>query len=150
MKYFKILLLSAITMALVFSFAYAAGNVEKGKALFNDPKAFNAPGEKSCNSCHPDGKGLEKAGAEGAKTWTNPGGKWLSLEDANNVCIMLANKGKTIDPMSEDMQDLVAYIRSLAKSASMEQKKDEMMDKAKEKMMMEKMKGDMPKKLPGY
>src|SRR5512142_2944690 len=108
MKYSKIVLLFAMTVALVSSFAFAAGNVEKGKALFNDTHAFNAPGDKSCSSCHPDGKGLENAGAEGKKTWTNPGGKWLALEDANNVCIMLANKGKTIDPMSEDMKDLVA------------------------------------------
>jgi cytochrome c553 len=154
MKYFKIVLLSTMTVALIFSFAYAAGNIEKGKALFNDPNAFNAPGEKSCSLCHPDGKGLEKAGAEGKKSWTNPGGTWLALEDANNVCIMMANKGKTIDPMSEDMKDLVAFIRSLAKGAATEQKKDETKDetieKMKEKMMMEKMKGDMPKKLPSY
>jgi cytochrome c553 len=150
MKYFKIVLLSTMTVALIFSFAYAAGNVEKGKALFNNPNAFNAPGEKSCSSCHPDGKGLEKARAEGKKSWTNPGGTWLALEDANNICIMMANKGKTIDPMSEDMQDLVAFIRSLANGAATEQKKDETIDKLKEKMLMEKMKGDMPKKLPGY
>jgi mono/diheme cytochrome c family protein len=154
-KYFKILLLSAIAVALVFSFAYAAGNVDKGKALFNDPKAFNAPGEKSCSSCHPDGKGLEKAGAEGKKTWTNPGGAWLALEDANNVCIMLANKGKTIDPMSEDMKDLVAFIKSLGKSKvtdkeGMEQKKDDTIEKMKEKMIQEEMKGKMPTKIPGY
>ncbi len=147
MKYIKVLLLSTIAVALVFSFASAAGNVEKGKALFNDSKAFNAPGEKSCSSCHPDGKGLEKAGAEGKKTWTNPGGTWLALEDANNVCIMLANKGKSIDPMSEDMKDLVAFIKSLDKSKAtgmkegMEQKKEE---------IMEKMKEGVPKKIPGY
>jgi cytochrome c553 len=146
-KHFKILLLSMIAVALILSFAYAAGNVEKGKALFNDPKAFNATGEKSCNSCHPDGKGLEKAGVEGKETWTNPGGTWLALEDANNVCIMMANKGKTIDPMSEDMKDLVAFIKSLAKSKAtgikegVEQKKGE---------IMEKMKEEMPKKIPGY
>lgn len=156
MKYLKIVLLSTMALALIFSFAYAAGNVEKGKALFSDPKAFNAPGEKSCSSCHPGGKGLEKAGAEGKKSWTNPGGTWLALEDANNVCIMMANKGKTIDPMSEDMKDLVAFIRSLAKGAAtemkegIEQKKDETIEKMEEKMMMDKMKGDMPKKLPGY
>jgi hypothetical protein len=155
-KYIRILLLSAITVALVFSFAYAAGNVEKGKALFNDPKAFNAPGEKSCSSCHPDGKGLEKAGTDGKKTWTNPGGTWLALEDANNVCIMMANKGKTIDPISDDMKDLVAFIRSLDKSKAtglkegMEQKKGDTMEKMKEKMIMEEMKDKMPKKLPGY
>lgn len=115
MKALRVVLLSIAVVGLIFSFAFAMGNVEKGKALFNDPKAFGAPGEKSCNSCHPDGKGLEKAGAKGKKEWTNPGGKWLSLEDANNVCIMMANKGKTIDPKSEEMMDLVAYIKSLAK-----------------------------------
>lgn len=156
MKYIRILLLSAVTVALILSFAYAAGNVEKGKALFNDPKAFNAPGETSCSSCHPDGKGLEKAGAEGKKTWTNPGGTWLALEDANNVCIMLANKGKTINPVADDMKDLVAFIKSLDKSKAtgmkegMEQKKDDTMEKMKEKMIMEEMKEKMPKKLPGY
>jgi mono/diheme cytochrome c family protein len=146
MKYLKIVLLSMMTVALIFSFAYAAGNIEKGKALFSDPKAFDAPGEKSCSSCHPDGKGLEKAGEAGKKSWTNPGGTWLALEDANNVCIIVANKGKAIDPMSEDMQDLVAFIRSLAKGSAT----DETIEKMKEKMMMEQMKGNMPKKLPGY
>jgi cytochrome c peroxidase len=102
-------------IGLIATPTFAAGNIEKGKALFNDPKAFGAPGEKSCNSCHPNGKGLEKAGMKGRKDWTNPGGKWLALEDANNVCIMMANKGKTIDPRSQEMMDLVAYIKSLSK-----------------------------------
>ncbi|MDA8388691.1 MAG: hypothetical protein M0Z58_08545, partial [Nitrospiraceae bacterium] len=68
-----------------------------------------------CSSCHPDGKGLEKAGLRGRKEWTNPGGTWLSIEDTNNVCIMMALKGKTIDPGSREMKDLTAYVRSLAR-----------------------------------
>ena len=115
-KTMVVALLSAALAASAFSLAFAAGDVLKGKALFNDPKAFGAPGEKSCSSCHPDGSGLEKAGAAGRKEWTNPGGTWLSLEDASNVAIMRATKGKPIDPNSGDMQDLVAYIRSLAKN----------------------------------
>ena len=115
MKNIGIAVLSAIVVCLSISFAFAAGDVEKGKTLFNDPKAFGASGEKSCNSCHPDGKGLEKVAAKGKKEWKNPGGTWLNLEDANNVCIMMANKGKTIEPRSEEMKDLVAYIKSLAK-----------------------------------
>lgn len=113
MKKISIAVISALAVCISVSFAFAAGNVEKGKALFNDPKAFG--GVNSCNSCHPDGKGLEKAGARGKKEWKNPGGTWLNLEDASNVCIMMANKGKTIDPKSEEMKDLVAYIKSLAK-----------------------------------
>jgi mono/diheme cytochrome c family protein len=115
MRLLKIILLSVIAVAFVFSSAFATGNVEKGKALFNDAKAFGAPGEKSCSSCHPSGKGLEKAGDKGRKEWKNPAGTWLTLEDASNVCIMMANKGKAIDPRSEEMKDLVAYIKSLGK-----------------------------------
>jgi cytochrome c len=101
-------------MALVLSSsAFAAGNAKKGKMLFDD--ANFAGGSASCSSCHPDGKGLEKAGMKGKKEWTNPGGTWLSLEDASNVCVILANKGKAIDPRSAEMKDLVAYIKSLKK-----------------------------------
>ncbi|HTZ18604.1 MAG TPA: hypothetical protein VMB78_09225 [Dissulfurispiraceae bacterium] len=111
MKYLKVVLLSFVVIGLVFSVAFAAGDAEKGKALFNDPKAFG--GEVSCASCHPDGKGLEKSGEKGKKAWANPGGKWLKLQDAINVCIVMANKGKAIDPHSADMKNLVAYIKSL-------------------------------------
>jgi mono/diheme cytochrome c family protein len=115
MRFLKVVLWTAIAVAFIFSFALAAGSVSKGKALFNDAKAFGAPGVKSCGSCHPNGKGLEKAGEKGRKEWKNPAGTWLSIEDASNVCIIMANKGKTIDPRSEEMRDLVAYIRSLGK-----------------------------------
>ena len=113
MKILKVSLLSVIALALVFSFAFAAGNVEKGKALFNDPK-FSG-GTKACSECHPDGKGLEKAGEKGRTEWKNPAGMWLSLEDASNVCLMMANKGMAIDPKGEDMKALIAYIKSLSK-----------------------------------
>lgn len=115
MKYLKMVVLSVTAVGLIFSFAFAAGNVEKGKAMFNDAKAFGAPGEKSCSSCHPNGKGLEKAGEKGKKTWKNPAGVFLSLEDTINVCIVMANKGKALDPKSQEMIDLVAYIKSLGK-----------------------------------
>ncbi len=115
MKAMKVMLLTVVMCGLVFSFAFAAGNIEKGKALFDDPKAFGGAAGKSCASCHPDGKGLENAGAKGKKEWKNPGGTWTSLEDANNVCIILANKGTAVDPKSEEMKDLVAYIKSLGK-----------------------------------
>ncbi len=57
MKAFKITMLAMIVIGLVFSGVYAA-DVAKGKALFNDPKLGGATSGKSCNSCHPDGKGL--------------------------------------------------------------------------------------------
>lgn len=115
MKVMKIVLLSLIVCGLIFSSAFAAGNVEKGKALFNDPKAFGGTAGKSCGSCHPDGKGLEKSGAK--KEWKNPAGMWTSIEDAINACIIMANKGNAIDLKSEQMKDIVAYIKSLEKKA---------------------------------
>ena len=115
MKISRIVLMTMIALGLVFSVAFAAGDAAKGKALFNDPKAFGAPGEKSCSSCHPEGKGLAKAGEKGRKDWRNPAGLFLSLEDTINVCIVMANKGKSLDPRSQEMMDLVAYIKSLGK-----------------------------------
>ena len=115
MKTTKIALMFLVMAGLIYSVSFAAGDMVKGKAIFNDATLNGAPGEKSCNSCHPDGKGLEKAGAMGRKDWTNPGGTWLSLEDANNVCVIMAVKGKALDPHSQEMKDLVAYIKSLAK-----------------------------------
>jgi len=57
--------------------------------------------DKSCNTCHPDGKGLEGAGA--------------NLESTINACIKRALEGKPLAADSQDMKDLVAYIASLKK-----------------------------------
>jgi len=113
MKVCNIILLALVSCGLIFSFAFAATNVEKGKTLFNDPKAFGGTAGKSCGSCHPNGQGLEKTAMK--KEWKNPGGEWMNLEDAINVCIVLANKGTAIDPKSDQMRDLLAYIKSLGK-----------------------------------
>ncbi len=75
--------------------------MEKGKALFNDPKLGGGTAGVSCNSCHPDGKGLEKAA------------DMKSLEKQVNLCIKNALKGKGIDPKSAEMADLIAYLKSL-------------------------------------
>jgi len=119
MKVLKITLLSLIAVSLIFSFVFAAGNVEKGKVLFNDTKFAGGTAGKSCNSCHPDGKGLEKAAEK--KEFGIMGKKQMGLEEAVNFCIVNANKGKAIDPKSEQMKDIVAYIKSL-KPAEMPKK----------------------------
>lgn len=123
MKALKIALFSMIVLGLIFSFAFAAGDVAKGKALFNDPKFAGGTSGNSCNTCHPDGKGLEKSGAKDKKEWKNPAGIWTSIEDASNVCIIMANKGKAIDPKSDEMKNLIAYIKSLGKKAPAEKPK---------------------------
>jgi len=90
-----------IFVNLIFSLAMAAGDMEKGKALFNDPKFGGGTAGVSCNSCHPDGKGLEKAADK------------KDLEKFVNACIKNALKGKGIDTKSAEMADIVAYIKSL-------------------------------------
>jgi cytochrome c len=120
MKLFKIAMFSLIALSLIVSFAFAAGDVEKGKALFNDPKL--GTNGQTCGTCHPNGKGLEKSGAMDKKEWTTPGGAAKSLEDAINLCITMALKGKALDKNSPEMQDLVAYIKSLGGQAPMKMK----------------------------
>lgn len=113
MKIVKIVFMTVIALGLVFSFAYAMKHLpeERGKTLFNDPKAFG--GQKACNECHPGGKGLEKAGEK--KEFKIMGKTQKSLEEAVNFCIENASKGKAIDPKSDKMKDIVAYINSLGK-----------------------------------
>lgn len=98
---------------LLFTLAYAAGDAARGKTLFNDTAFAGATSGNSCNSCHPDGRGLENAGEK--KEFSIMGGSQKSLEEVVNVCIVQALRGKAIDPASEDMKDIVAYIRSLKK-----------------------------------
>lgn len=113
MKIVKIVLLSLIVLGLTFSFAYAKMHMpeERGKTLFNDTKFGGGTAGKSCNSCHPNGKGLEKAADK--KEFNIMGKKQKSLEEAVNFCIEMALKGKAIDPKSDQMKDIVAYIKSL-------------------------------------
>ncbi len=110
MKFLRILLFSILIIGLTFSIAAAGKHTpqERGKALFNDPKF--AGGSKSCNECHMNGKGLEKAGAK--KEFTIMNKKLNSIEDAVNFCIEKANKGKPIDVKSQQMKDIVSYIET--------------------------------------
>jgi cytochrome c len=119
MKTAKIAMVSLVVLGLMFTFAFAAGDAAKGKALFNDPKF--AGGSKACSECHPDGKGVEKAGDK--KEFKIMKQSQKSLEEAVNFCIVNANKGKAIDAKSQQMQDMVAYIKSLKAPAKAPAKK---------------------------
>ena len=64
MKSFKIVMFAVLILSVGVALASAMqheASLEKGKALFNDPKLGTTG--KSCNDCHTDGKGLDKAGA---------------------------------------------------------------------------------------
>ena len=123
MKILKIVIIGMMAYGLLFTAALAvhegdvgsaallSGDVEKGMTLFNDTKFAGATSGKSCNSCHPNGKDLEKAVDK--KEFSIMGKKQNSLEEAVNICIEMALKGKAIDTTSDQMKDIVAYITSL-------------------------------------
>ena len=101
MKGLRIAVFVMISFSLMLGMAIAAGDAEKGKTLFKDPKFGGGTAGVSCNSCHPDGKGLEKAA------------DMKGLRKQVNACIQNALKGKGIDPKSAEMADMIAYLRSL-------------------------------------
>src|SRR5512141_564676 len=117
MKSLKIIALISIAM-LVASAVFAMHHTpeDRGKTLFNDPKLGGGTSGKSCSTCHPDGKGLEGVGSK--KRWKTPGGEFTSLEEATNVCITMALKGKALDVKSEQMKDLVSYMKSIKPAAA--------------------------------
>ena len=108
-----------VALALTVSITtYALGQTpeEMGRTHFTNPTF--AGGEKACNSCHPNGRGLEEAGK---KTKFNiMGEKQNSLEEAINMCIANAIKGKPIPEDSKEMKEMVSYIKSLGNNASVE------------------------------
>lgn len=93
------ILTAAVFMAGGLSIAYGA-NPEKGKALFESPKLGNGTTGKSCLTCHPGGKKL------GAMDKNN-------LAGMVNTCIEKPLGGTAIDPQGEEMQDLIAYMKTL-------------------------------------
>ena len=101
MRGLRIAVFVMISLSLMLTLALAAGDAMKGKVLFNDPKFGGGTAGVSCNSCHPDGKGLEKAADK------------KDLEKFVNGCIKNALKGKGIDTKSTEMADMVTYIKSL-------------------------------------
>ena len=111
MKIVRIALLAMLAMGLSFSLALATGDVQKGKTMFNDPKLDGGTSGKSCNSCHPGGKGLEMAANK--NEWRTAGVISKTLEDAVNNCIGGALRGKALDPKSPEMANIVAYVKSL-------------------------------------
>jgi cytochrome c len=115
MKKVKLTVICLLAVCLAVSAAYAMKHLpeERGKALFEN-SSF-AGGKKSCNSCHPEGRGLGQAAAK--KEFRIMGKSQKSLEEAVNFCIVNANKGKAIDENSQEMKDIVAFIKSLGSKA---------------------------------
>ncbi len=102
-------LLRTLTVLAVIAFAGItfAGNADNGKSLFNNP-ALGSNG-RTCSSCHRDGKGIN-----GTKSvFRIIGREFNDPADAINFCLKIALKGNPLQKESQEMQDLVAYIKSL-------------------------------------
>lgn len=76
---------------------------EKGKDLFNDSGLGGSANMTSCATCHPDGKGLERAGDRD------------DLTEMINTCIQRPLAGQPLDKDSAEMESLTMYIKTLKK-----------------------------------
>jgi cytochrome c len=112
MKSLKSTLFIFFSLCITFAFAFAEGNIENGKQLFNDPNLGGSTDEQSCNTCHPDGMGLEKSGKKKGFPYFF-GLRKRSLEDMVNWCIEETLNGKALNKDSQEMNDIIAYIKSL-------------------------------------
>ena len=72
----------------------------EGEKLFNDPQLAGSVNASSCASCHPGGKGLERA-------FKNP-----ELVSVINACIIGPLEGKPLPENSVEMQSLKIYVES--------------------------------------
>ena len=108
-----LLVSSILALPLAFRLAVAEHHTpaDRGMTHFNNPEF--AGGKRACNSCHPNGRGLEGAGAK--SSFAIMGGQQGSLEEAVNICIVNANKGNELRVDSNEMQEIVSYIKSLGK-----------------------------------
>lgn len=109
----KKLSLLAAAVVLVGGYSLAAGaDLEKGKALFASPALGGGTTGKSCKSCHAGGKNLGADLFE-RKAYSLMGKAQNDLAEIVNTCIEKPLGGKAIDPNGEEMQDLLAYLRTL-------------------------------------
>ena len=101
MRCFQLMVLALLCLTLP-AVAFEGPSQEIGKALFNSTTLGS--NHKSCQQCHPNGKGLQEIGAY------NDG----QLREMINFCIRDALKGKMLDPDSQEISSLLLYVRSLA------------------------------------
>ncbi|MFH1217388.1 MAG: cytochrome c peroxidase [Pseudomonadota bacterium] len=102
-KMSAVLILSLIAVCFSLPAQAEEPSLELGKQLFNNPGLGASTNDKSCNSCHPDGKGLEKADAN------------QQLTQIINKCIKGPMQGEGINEETVAMKSLKLYLQSLAK-----------------------------------
>ena len=101
MKLITVSVCALLAVLWTWSFAFAAGDAAMGKFLFDNPTFAGGTAGRSCSSCHPDGKNAAKAADK------------KDIRKTINSCIVNALHGKAIDPRSSEMDDMVAYLKSV-------------------------------------
>ena len=95
------ILLGAVLALNACTSAEKEPSAAEGEKLFNDPQLAGSVNTSSCATCHPDGKGLEKA-------FENP-----KLVSVINACITGPLEGRALEESSVEMQSLKLYVESL-------------------------------------
>ena len=96
---FFALVLSTLTMSACAS-TEKVPSASEGEKLFNDPQLAGSVNASSCATCHPGGKGLEKAA-------DNP-----KLVSVINACIVGPLEGRRLQEDSVEMLSLKLYVES--------------------------------------
>jgi cytochrome c peroxidase len=94
------LLFSIALLTTAPSYAIEAPSLSMGKTLFESTGLSTK--ERSCATCHPQGKGLSMIGDFND----------TELKDIINACLRDALGGETISPESQEMNALVGYVRT--------------------------------------
>lgn len=101
--YKSMLLLCILLMTGFYAFATEAPTLGMGKILFESDKLGTKT--RSCNSCHPQGKGLDMVGDFND----------TELKDIIYTCLRDALGAETISTETQEMEALVSYVRKFEK-----------------------------------
>lgn len=92
-------------------------SIQYGEELFNETNVAldeHVGNELSCMSCHADGGLSQSSSMVGVTTqfpqFNKRAGKVFTLEDRINGCMVRSMNGEMIDPASEEMTAMVAYL----------------------------------------
>ncbi len=99
-----IVVINILLMSGLLAYAIETPSLSLGKTLFESAE-LGTKG-RSCNTCHPQGKGLNMVGDFND----------TELKDIVNACLRDALGAKIISPDSQEMNALVGYVRKFQKN----------------------------------
>ena len=111
MKYLKLLGITLVIPMLILAISSVSFGGDENETLKKGEALFTKNG---CNKCHAEGKKLSKVPTK--EEYKQAG----ALEKVINLCLQGPAKAQPIDPASEDMKNLKAYIEHLALHATPE------------------------------